>query len=175
VGRQTLEDLRRLLGVLRTDEVDAPEGGPDGGPQPPQPGLAQLDALVGHIRVAGPKVEVAVIGSPVDLPPALDLTAYRIVQEALTNTLKHGGATRVQVQLVYTGTALLIDVADDGAVGASDDGLGHGLVGISERVALFGGAVAAGPDPGGGWHLHAELPLPADVAHAPHASPLPAS
>jgi signal transduction histidine kinase len=167
VGRQTLDDLRRLLGVLRADEPDARDPGDDSvtGAQPPQPGLTQVEAMLPPLRAAGLDVEMEVDGEPVPLPAALDLTCFRIIQEALTNTLKHGGATRASVQLRYTPDALLIAVADDGTAAPPVDRVGHGLVGIGERVALFGGTAKAGPGRGGGWRVHVELPLPAPTAH----------
>lgn len=161
-GRQTLQDLRRLLGVLRPDDVAA-AGGADGAaaPPPPQPGLAQLDALVAPLRATGLRVEVAVRGEPVALPATLDLTAYRIVQEALTNTLKHSGAAHVAVQLSWTSAALRVLVLDDG-VRTPTGGGGHGLIGLRERATLFGGSITAGPAfPG--WQVAATLPLPASV------------
>ncbi|CAN5183966.1 histidine kinase [soil metagenome] len=161
-GRQTLDDLRRLLGVLRADEAaDAAEtAGASSSPEPPQPGLAQLEALVAPIRATGLQLEVDVVGDPVPLPAALDLTAYRIVQEALTNTLKHSGATRAAIRLTYRSSALLIEAEDDGAPRPTGNRTGHGLVGIGERAALFGGTVTAGAAEDGGWRVHAELPLP---------------
>lgn len=157
-GRQTLEDLRRLLGVLRADGPVAPGSGT--GPAPPQPGLAALEALISPVRDAELDVEVEVVGDPVTLPAALDLTAFRIVQEALTNALRHSGATRVTIVLAYAARSLRIEVVDDGRGRASGDRAGHGLIGIGERVALFGGTVSAGPAEGGGWRVRAELPLP---------------
>lgn len=108
-----------------------------------------------------------------ELPTGLDLTAYRIVQESLTNILKHSGAAHVTVRLSFTSSSLQIDVADDGMrTPTDDDSHGHGLVGIAERVALFGGTARAGPGPSGGWHVHAELPLPARSRQAqPGAAP----
>jgi signal transduction histidine kinase len=162
VGRQTLQDLRRLLGVLRADEEAAAstDGGAAAVPEPPQPGLSRLDVLVRPIRAAGLRVDVDVVGDPVVLPAALDLTSYRVVQEALTNTLKHSGGTSVTVRLRYTSSALLIDVLDDGTAARAGEDAGHGLVGIDERVSMFGGTVSAGPHPDGGWRVHTELPLP---------------
>jgi signal transduction histidine kinase len=174
-GRQTLQDLRRLLGVLRTDELAGADDDPaDAAPQPPQPGLGQLDALVGSLRATGLEVEVAVHGDPTPLPAALDLTAYRIVQEALTNTLKHSGATRVSVGLTWTPSALLVDVRDDGAArGPITDG-GHGLAGLRERAALFGGSVTAGRPDGVGWQVAARLPLPTPALPEQRATAVPA-
>jgi signal transduction histidine kinase len=172
VGRQALADLRRLLGVLRAEETDDGDGG-DSVPQPPQPGLSQLDALVLQPRAAGLLVDVQVDGDPVPLPPGLDLTAYRIVQEALTNTLKHSGAGRATVRLVYEHSSLQVEVVDDGTHRPVDQGTGHGLVGISERVSLFGGRATVGPLPGRGWRVHAELPLPNRTVHDRHDVVLP--
>ncbi|MFA9431496.1 sensor histidine kinase [Egicoccus sp. AB-alg2] len=170
-GRQTLDDLRRLLGVLRADEGLAGAGAH---PAPPQPGLARLETLIGPVREAGLDVDVQIAGDPVALPAGLDLTAYRIVQESLTNTLKHSGAGTATVRLTYTPTTLSIEVGDDGVVGPPSDGTGHGLVGIGERVALYGGTVTVGRDEhGAGWHVRTELPLPppADDRHAAAAVP----
>ena len=153
VGRQALADLRRLLGVLRADEATG------AGPQAPQPGLSALDALVAQTRATGLHVDVQVQGDPVELPAGLDLTAYRIVQEALTNTLKHSGAARASVRLAYGPSSLVIEVVDDGSETPAGDATGHGLVGIGERVATFGGTAAIGHVPGGGWSVRAELPL----------------
>ena len=174
-GRQTLQDLRRLLGVLRTDENAAADDDPvDAAPQPPQPGLSQLDALVGSLRATGLEVEVAVHGDPTPLPAALDLTAYRIVQEALTNTLKHSGASRVSVGLSWTPSELLIDVRDDGAACRPVTDGGHGLAGLRERAALFGGSVTAGRRDGGGWQVAAELPLPTPALREQRPTAVPA-
>jgi signal transduction histidine kinase len=157
-GRQTLDDLRRLLGVLRADGApDLPTSAT--GPRP-QPSLAQLDALLAPVRETGIDVDVEVHGPPRPLPAALDLTAYRIVQEAVTNTLRHGGATRVAIRLTYTPTTLHIDVTDDGCAGAAGDGTGHGLTGLRERASLFGGTVSAGRGEHGGWRVRTELPFP---------------
>jgi len=173
VGRQALEDLRRLLNVLRAD--DPAENGPGSGPQSPQPGLSQLDGVLALVRTAGLSVDMEVVGQPLAVPPALDLTAYRIVQEALTNTLRHGEATQARVRLTYKPTALEIDVVDDGTATPARDGAGHGLAGISERVTLFGGAATAGPVVEGGWRVHAELPLPGPSMRNPRQATLPAS
>jgi signal transduction histidine kinase len=169
-GRQTLDDLRRLLGVLRGGEDLAGRAG--SGPAPPQPGLSELEVLVGPVRDAGIDVEVEVEGVPVALPAALDLTAYRIVQECLTNTLKHSGASRVAVRLTYTSAVLRIEVTDDGVAGLSGD-TGHGLIGIGERVSLFGGTVSAGRAEEGGWRVRTELPLPVPPTSNRHPAALP--
>jgi signal transduction histidine kinase len=149
-GRQALAEARRLLGVLRRD------GEPDD--LEPQPGLEQLGALVEHVRRAGLNVDLAVEGERAPLPAGLDLCAYRIVQEGLTNALKHAGAgASAQVRVAYAPAALEIDVRDDGR-GGEIDGAGHGLIGMRERVALYGGELEAGPRPGGGFGVHARLP-----------------
>ena len=152
-SREALVEMRRLLGVLREDHDDAALA--------PQPGIAQLEALAATMRAAGLPVEVSIDGELADLPPALDLSAYRIVQEALTNTLKHGGAARAHVQIRRRLDALNIDIVDDGAGNANRDhsGTGHGLVGMRERVAMFGGTLDAAPRTGGGFAVHATLPL----------------
>jgi signal transduction histidine kinase len=159
VGRQALGDLRRLLGVLRADE--AVGGG--AGPEVPQPGLSALDALVAQTRATGLHVEVRLEGDPLGLPAGLDLTAYRIVQEALTNTLKHSGASSASVRLTYGRSSLVVEVVDDGTKTPPNGGTGHGLVGIVERVTMFGGTATAGRAPDGGWRLRAELPIPAST------------
>ncbi len=159
-ARQALGELRRLLGVLRKEDGDADRA--------PQPGLHQLGSLVGHMRDSGVPVELAIEGSvPEALPSGVDLTAYRIIQEALTNVLKHapGAATRVVVRA--DGNDLELRVTDAGtdstAVEPGDvrppvDG-GHGLIGMSERVALFGGQLRFGPGPSGGFEVVARIPL----------------
>lgn len=174
VGRHALDDLRRLLGVLRADE-EVGNGSSGRSPQPPQPGLSRLGALVTQTRAAGVLVEVEVEGDPVELPAGLDLTAYRIVQEALTNILKHSRAAHATVRLAYKPSSLLLDVVDDGPHTPADEGNGHGLVGINERVSLFGGTARTGRVPGGGWRVHAELPLPVPSRHDQRAAVLPTS
>jgi signal transduction histidine kinase len=164
-GRQAIDELRRMLGLLRADERDAATGGP----LQPQPGLVRLPALVDEVRAAGLDVVLRVEGEPVALPPGEDLSAYRIVQEGLTNVLKHAGATRAEVTLRWSAGALEVEVADDGGGGrhVETDGTvvavlpssGRGLVGMRERVALFGGELVAGPRPGGGFAVRARLPV----------------
>lgn len=164
VGRQALTDMRGLLGVLRADEAVG------AGPEAPQPGLSALDTLVAQTRATGLHVDVRVDGDALVLPAGLDLTAYRIVQEALTNTLKHSGSDRATVRVGYGPASLLIEVVDDGTATPVEDATGHGLVGIRERVSAFGGTVSTGRVPGGGWRVRAELPVvPQDrcVATAP--------
>jgi signal transduction histidine kinase len=154
-GREALVDLRRLLGLLRrTDDAVA---------LAPQPGLGQLDELVASVRKAGLRVEVDVSGERSALPPGLDLTAYRIVQEALTNVLKHAEATRVRVCVAFQRNQLELEVTDDGSAGGrgalANAGAGHGLIGMRERVNVFGGTITARAEDGHGWTVRARLPL----------------
>jgi signal transduction histidine kinase len=148
-GRGALGELRRLLGSVRGD-------GPD---YAPQPGLDRLDDLVAQVRSAGLEVGVRVEGAPRRLPAGIDLSAYRVVQEALTNTLKHAGATRADVALRYGDDELGIEVRDDGTGDGNGGGTGRGLVGMRERVVIFGGTLAVGPVPGGGFAVSARFPL----------------
>ena len=125
----------------------------------PQPSLAHLDALVAHVRDAGVPVDVHVEGTPRELAPGVDLSAYRIVQEALTNALKHAGQARVQVFVRYGDDLLEVEVADTGAGGVNGGTPGHGLAGMRERVAVFGGELESGPRTEGGYAVRARLPL----------------
>jgi signal transduction histidine kinase len=157
VARQALTDMRSMLGVLRTDESAAGLA--------PQPGLGDLDALVERIRATGLPVDLTVQGTPFPLGAAAELTTYRIVQEALTNTLRHAAARHAAVAIVYDRPHVRIRVTDDGSAGAAgapraDDGhRGHGIDGMRERVALHGGTLRAGPDPDApeGWLVEATL------------------
>lgn len=155
-GRTALTELRRLLGVLREDGA---------GPLAPQPGLDRLPDLVASVRAAGVDVAWSPPGALPPVPPALGLAAYRIVQEALTNVVKHAGPARADLRVAADGDRLRIEVADDGLGGdPADDpaaGGGRGLVGMRERAAAVGGSVAAGPGADGGWRVTAELPLAA--------------
>jgi signal transduction histidine kinase len=156
-GSQALAEMRNLLGVLRSDDraADALE---------PQPGLGQLRTLLASVREVGLPVELRVEGEARTLPAGVDLSAYRIVQEALTNTLKHARAARAQVLLRYVDGGLEVHVSDDGRSGADHQAdrngspKGHGLIGMRERVAMFGGELRAGPRPGGGFSVTARLP-----------------
>jgi signal transduction histidine kinase len=150
-GRQALVEMSRLLGLLRADSEELGFS--------PQPRLDEIDALLAHVRSAGLPVELEVQGERRSLPPAIELTAYRVVQEALTNTLKHGGEAHAEVRLGYTLDAFLLEVLDDGA--GSEDGHvgGHGLEGMRERVSVFGGEFAAGPRPEGGFAVRVSLPV----------------
>ena len=156
-GRTALTELRRMLGVLREfDET------PD---LAPQPGLAGLDDLVAHVRDAGLPVTVRVEGEPRPLSPTGDLQAYRIVQEALTNALKHAGPARAQVLVRYEPNELVLEVTDDGrGYDPSTDGGGHGLIGMRERVAVCGGEMSAGRRAQGGFEVVARLPIGEVVA-----------
>jgi signal transduction histidine kinase len=148
---QALAEMRRLLEMLRTDDEALALA--------PQPSLVHLDALADQVREAGLPVEVAVEGERRDLPTGVDVSAYRIVQEALTNALKHAGPAHARVRVRYGAEELELEVVDTGAGGGNGDGAGHGLVGMRERASLFGGDVDAGPLPGGGFAVRARLPL----------------
>ena len=151
-GRSTLTELRRLVGVLRSDD-DEPE-------REPTPGLARLGDLVDAVRQAGLTVHLEILGEPQPLAPGLDVSAFRIVQEALTNTVKHAAAAAVRVCIGYSAHELRIEVTDDGRASPplTANG-GHGLVGMRERVALYGGRLAVGPCADGGFAVRAQLPL----------------
>jgi signal transduction histidine kinase len=150
-GRTALAEMRRLLGAMRSDG-DAVEF-------TPQPGLDGLDALLEEVGRAGLPVALHVDGNPVALPRGIDLSAYRIVQEGLTNALKHARATDADVTVRYLPDKLEIEVRDNGQGSATADGLGHGLVGVRERVKIYGGEMAAGAASGGGFVLSTRLPL----------------
>jgi signal transduction histidine kinase len=150
-GRTALAEMRRLLAAMRR-EGDEPE-------LTPQPGLDGLDTMLDEIGRAGLPVRLHVDGEPFRLPPAVDLSAYRIVQEGLTNALKHAHATGADVTVRYRPDELQLEVRDDGRGGSTSDGLGHGLVGIRERVKIYGGEMSAEPAPGGGFVLSTRLPI----------------
>ena len=155
-GRTALTEMRRLLGAMRAEGETAELA--------PAPSLDSLDRLVDEVRATGLEVHVTVRGHPRELPRGLDLSAYRIVQEGLTNSLKHSGAASAEVTIDYQPTEVRLEVRDDGAGDGPDGsaglaGAGHGLVGVRERVKLFGGDMAAGPAPGGGYLLRARLPV----------------
>ena len=161
-GRQALAEMRRMLGVLRRNE-DGTEPG-----RAPLPGIGQLGELLEQTRATGLAVSFTVEGVPQPLPDGAALAAYRIVQESLTNTRKHGGPrATAEVTLRYLEDALLLRITDDGrGAAAVSDGAGHGLTGMRERVAVYGGWVQAGPCPSGGYHVAALLPLVAPVPPA---------
>jgi signal transduction histidine kinase len=154
VGRSALTEMRRLLGMLRSDAAESLR---------PQPGLEDLPALAAQVREAGLPVELRIEGEPRSLPAGIELSAFRIVQEALTNTIKHAGQARAQVSVRYGADMLELEIVDDGR-GADRDtaegavGKGHGLVGMRERVALYGGRLAVGGHPAGGFAVRARLP-----------------
>ena len=157
-GRQALDELRRVLGVLR-EAADTPTSG---AMLSPQPGIADIDLLCAGVRAAGPEVVYRTVGDMDTLDRGVQLTAYRIVQEALTNTLKHAGAdTRVSLSIAVADTRLEIRVRDTGSPGLTTppDEEGHGLVGMRERAALYGGVVRAGPATAGGWNVEVTLDL----------------
>jgi signal transduction histidine kinase len=152
VGRGALVELRRLLGVLRTDDQQLATA--------PQPGLESLPLLIDRVRASGLPVNFSVEGEPVTLPLGIGLSAYRIVQEALTNTIKHAGPATSDVVVRYDTYVLEIRVADDGTgpvPGASD--AGHGLIGMAERVGIYGGELTTGPRDGRGFQVCARLPI----------------
>lgn len=146
-----LAEMRRLLHMLREDD--------DAVALAPQPSLDHLDHLVAQVRDAGLPVEVDVDGERRELPPGVDVSAYRIVQEALTNALKHAGPASARVSVRFGDDALELEIADTGSASANGAGAGHGLAGMRERVALFGGRLDTGPRDGGGFEVRARLPL----------------
>jgi signal transduction histidine kinase len=155
-GRTALAEMRSLLGAMR-DERDEAELGP-------QPGLDGLDSLREEIGRAGLPVEFHVDGEPFPLPRGIELSAYRIVQEGLTNALKHARATKADVTVRYRPGEVQLEVRDNGVGSSTTDGLGHGLVGIRERVKIYGGRMAAGTANGGGFVLNTRFPLSRDRA-----------
>ena len=150
-GRTALAEMRRLLAAMRSDGDEAE--------LLPQPGLDRLDSLLGEIGRAGLPVELHLDGKPVPLPRGVDLSAYRIVQEGLTNALKHAHASDADVTVRYRPDELEVEVRDNGAGSSKSDGLGHGLVGVRERVKIYGGEMTASTAPEGGFVLHTRLPI----------------
>lgn len=150
VGRQALVELRRLLGIIRTDQSPATRS--------PQPGLLDIESFVTEVRRSGLDVELQYEGETRPLPQGLELSAFRILQEALTNVLKHAGGSRAFVRIRYEPSHIELEVLDDG-VGTSDGYGGHGLVGMRERAILYGGELQTGPRPGGGYAVRARLPI----------------
>jgi signal transduction histidine kinase len=154
-GRQALVELRRLLGVLRTDDSEAALA--------PQPGLDQVGALAAHVREVGVAVDLRVDGERDGIPAGVDLAAYRIVQEALTNVLKHASASHAAVRVGYRPDVIELEILDDGhgdgANGYGANSTGHGLIGMRERASLYGGVVEARPRPEGGFAVRARLPV----------------
>lgn len=166
-GREALVDLRRLLGLLR--QVDESPS------LAPQPSLDRLDGLLDQARHAGLALDIRMVGQRVALPAGVDLSAYRIIQEALTNVIKHADATHVEVSIDYQPKVVRIVVIDDGhgpsANGLAGFGAGQGLVGMRERAAIFGGTLCAGPAPAAGWKVEATLPLASPALTSPHHLP----
>ena len=150
-GREALAEMRRLVGVLRRPE-EAPA-------LAPQPSLEHVDKLVAQARESGLPVELRVEGDPVQLPAGVDLTAYRLVQEGLTNAIKHARAEHAEVVVRYRNGTVELTVSDDGSGDGGGESGGHGLVGMRERVSVYGGSLDAGPRPEGGYELHATLPV----------------
>ena len=150
-GSEALAEMRRLLGMLRRDDEEIALA--------PQPSLRYLDALTAQVREAGLPVDLSVEGEPTELPPGVDLSAYRIIQEALTNALKHASPATARVVVRYRENGLELEIADTGAGASASDGEGHGLAGMRERVSLYGGKIETGPRDGGGFAVKARLPL----------------
>jgi signal transduction histidine kinase len=185
-GRTAMAELRHLLGLLCPSGEEAGPGEASAGAAAlhPQPGLGQLSALLGRVSAAGLPVELSTTGTPRGLPPGLDLAAYRVVQEALTNVIRHAGPASASVRLDYRPGQLVIDVTDDGrgsgrsgpgGSGASGvpagPGAGRGLIGLRERIALYGGDLDANPRPGGGWRVRARIPFYPTRASGPDDVP----
>lgn len=153
-GRTALAEMRRLLGAMRSDG--------DGAELTPQPGLESLKPLLEDVGRAGLPVQLHVEGDPYPLPRAIDLSAYRIVQEGLTNALRHARASHADVTIKYGPDEVRIEVSDDGEGGSKSDGPGFGLLGIQERVKIYGGEMTAGAAPQGGFVLRTRLPIGSD-------------
>ncbi|HXS65267.1 MAG TPA: histidine kinase [Streptosporangiaceae bacterium] len=172
-GRAAMTELRHLLGLLSPAPSDRAAAGP-GDDLTPQPGLAQIEALVGRVTDTGLPVALETGALPDGLPPGVDLAAFRVVQEALTNVIKHAGKPNTSVKLDYLHGDLIVEVRDGGrlipAAGPVAPGAGRGLLGLRERVAIYGGELHAGPQPSGGWLVRARIP--ADPMAAPSDSTL---
>ena len=151
IGRQALTEMRRLLGVVRRTDAELA--------LVPQPSLKRLEDLIEQVREAGLPVELRIEGEASSLPPGVDLSAYRIVQEALTNTLKHAGPSHAEVVIHYRDDELEVEVADDGAGHGNGEGSKQGMIGMKERAALYGGVLESGRKVGGGYVVRARLPL----------------
>ncbi|MEV1178497.1 sensor histidine kinase, partial [Nonomuraea sp. NPDC049784] len=158
VGREALSGLRRMLGALRHSEADREAAEPR-----PSPGLTDLDQLAAATTDAGVRVEVSRRGEPYRLPPEIDISAYRIIQEAVTNVVRHAGTGSCRVSVDYRDGELAIEVLDDGRGPRRTPGSGYGLIGMRERVSLLHGTFAAGPRAEGGFRVAAHLPLTAAV------------
>ncbi|RZT83491.1 signal transduction histidine kinase [Pseudonocardia sediminis] len=167
LGRRSVDELRRVVGLLREDDTSTTD---------PAPSLDRLDELAAGVRAAGTPVVVEVRGEPAGLPDGLERSAYRIVQEALSNTVRHAGAASVVVTVEHAPGELRLAVVDDGAGPATRSrGTGYGLLGMRERTELFGGELVTGPEPDGGFAVRARFPVPAapglPVADAPSPTP----
>jgi signal transduction histidine kinase len=152
-GREAMTEMRRLVGLLREEDT-APSYGP-------QPGMQTLETLIGTVRGAGLPVDLNVEGESRELPPGIDLTAYRVVQEALTNALKHAGPARAWVRIQWGERELTLEVANDGRV--TPEGNGYGHVGMQERLRLYGGRLESGARPEGGYVVRAHVPIGPDA------------
>jgi signal transduction histidine kinase len=169
-GRTAMTELRHLLGLLAPPAGPEPDAPGDQGALRPQPGLDEVPALAAGVRAAGLPVELSVTGTKRGLPPGADLAAYRVVQEALTNVIKHAAGARAKVRIEYRAHDLVIDVSNGaGGSAASAGGSGRGLIGLRERIAIYGGSLDVGPRAGGGWRVRATIPL------EPAAQPAPVS
>ncbi|MFI6250700.1 sensor histidine kinase [Streptomyces sp. NPDC051016] len=162
-GRAAMAELRHVMGLLAAPDTGRHPGRPADGPADglePQPGLGQLDDLIERVRAAGTPVDVTTSLPPDPLPPGVDLAAYRVVQEALTNTIKHAPGAEARVTVRHTGDLLEIEVTDTGAVRGAPraDGNGRGLIGLRERLAVYGGDLTAGPTLAGGYRITARVP-----------------
>ncbi len=157
IGRQALTEMRRMLGVMRSSGETGSQAGP--ATLAPQPGLQHLDRLIAQVEEAGLPVTLRIEGDRPDISPGVDLSAYRIVQEGLTNALKHAKGAHAEVVVRYIDSSVELEIADDGPGVPAGDGMGHGLVGMRERVALYGGTIESGPRAGGGFVLRAQLPV----------------
>jgi signal transduction histidine kinase len=151
-ARDALAEMRRLLDLI--DDGEAPS-------LAAQPGLGHVERLVSDTRAAGAELDLRITGVPRDLPAGIDLAAFRILQEALTNVLKHARPPRAHVHVAYEPDAVVLEVRDEGRDGHGSSPGGRGLLGMRERVALYGGLLELGPQPGGGYLVWARLPVPA--------------
>ncbi|MCC5578925.1 hypothetical protein IMZ11_25175 [Microtetraspora sp. AC03309] len=162
-GREAVEELRIMLGALRMPQDEAL----------PQPGLDMVDSLISTVGWSGPRIGLTVEGDPVRLPPGLDLSAYRIIQEALTNAVKYAGEAEVAIRIAYREDVVELDIVDNGTTGqpAAGTGLstGNGLIGMRERAELFGGSLEAGPTAEGGFRVHARLPISQGISMSERA------
>jgi signal transduction histidine kinase len=179
-GRAAMTELRHLLGLLSPTQPPGEEAGTPDGPAPaelePQPGLAQLPKLVDRLTAAGLPIELHVGELPQELSPGLDLAVFRVIQEALTNVIKHAGKPPTTVSVNYSDDQLVVEVADTGrpilaAAPPVPAGAGRGLIGLRERIAIYGGVLDAGPRSGGGWIVRARFPVDAPPPRHPSAAP----